>query len=826
MSTDSALGNGIEGLARWSLRLFGGFELSVLPGGERVASPGKRERVLLAYLALSPNSRQPRRKLAALLWGDATDETALDNLRTCVWGLRKALGDTEHRVIASEGEDIVLNAAAFEVDALAFRRLAAQSGRSDLKEAANLYSGEFLDGLGLESEEFESWRRGEAARYRDRIVDVLTRLMTQLSECGETERAIETGVRILRLEPLHEAAVRRLMRLYGESGRRGAAVQLYRTFADGLRTELAALPEAETRVVFAEVSRGGEERTSGASAADTKDTKLPPRSTRMARPSDAPDGPLRLPTRPFFRWRAPLAILAGVLIVAAALISYRPFAFLGTIAESPQAAVAERAISAPQASAISIVVLPFTNLSGDASQEFFSDGMTEEITAALAKVPNLRVVARTSAFQFKGQNQDVRVVGQSLGASHVIEGSVRKVDNRVRISAQLIDAGNGTHLWTENYDGDLTDIFAVQEEIAQAIAKALRVPLGLQQGQRLVSNRTNDVDSYQQYLRAKALVASRGLRPLADAAALLEQVVARDADFAPAWALLAQAYALTPTYHPAVRSGTTDEARPVVDASLPKAEVAAQRAIQLDANSASGYLSLGLARAVRGKFAIAEQLYSKALVLDPNNPDALHLYGYLLAEVGRVKEAIAIRQQLLALEPFVPVYKGNTALALWLNGQDTAAIALLKTLAPGDGFRAYNLARIYASADRYNEAADELLAVPRGDQEIRTAAVRLLRTAPATAASPQTLPRLGVLGFVYVNVGALDRALDYQESTVDAGFVSLAETLTIWHPAYTRVRKTERFKTYVRKAGLVDYWRAKGWPEFCHPTGADDFVCA
>src|SRR5205085_9254931 len=121
MNTASALDNGVDGPARWSLRLFGGFELGLLPGGERLALPGKRERVLLAYLALSPNCRQPRRKLAALLWGDATDETLLDNLRACVWKLRKALGDTEHGVLASEGEDIVLEVAAFDVDVLAFR---------------------------------------------------------------------------------------------------------------------------------------------------------------------------------------------------------------------------------------------------------------------------------------------------------------------------------------------------------------------------------------------------------------------------------------------------------------------------------------------------------------------------------------------------------------------------------------------------------------------------------------------------------------------------------------------------------------------------------
>src|ERR1041384_4055198 len=165
MDGASALGKESEAPARWSLRLFGGFELSALPGGERVALRGKRERVLLAYLALAPHNRQPRRKLAALLWGDATDETLLDNLRASLWKLRKALDDTEHRVLASDGEDIALDAQAFETDTRAFQRLATNADRVGLEAAAKLYAGEFLDGLDIDSEEFEAWRRTEATRY-------------------------------------------------------------------------------------------------------------------------------------------------------------------------------------------------------------------------------------------------------------------------------------------------------------------------------------------------------------------------------------------------------------------------------------------------------------------------------------------------------------------------------------------------------------------------------------------------------------------------------------------------------------------------------------
>src|SRR6266446_7560961 len=210
MDTSSTSGTGVEGPARWSLCLFGDFQLGERGSGEKVALPGKRERVLLAYLALSANGRQPRRKLVTLLWGEAADETTLENLRTSVFNLRKALGDTERQIIASEDRDIVLDASAFEVDVLSFRRLAAGPGVAELEEAAKLYAGDFLEGLSIESEEFESWRREEATRSKGRALDVLTKLMAQLTASGDSERAIETGLRTLRLEPLHRSEERRV----------------------------------------------------------------------------------------------------------------------------------------------------------------------------------------------------------------------------------------------------------------------------------------------------------------------------------------------------------------------------------------------------------------------------------------------------------------------------------------------------------------------------------------------------------------------------------------------------------------------------------------
>ena len=803
--------------ARWSLRLFGGFEVSVLPGGERVTSLGKRERVLLACLALNPKG-QPRRKLAALLWGDATDETLLDNLRACVWKLRKALGDTEHRSIASEGEDIVLDGAAFEIDVWEFRRLAAQSGRSELEAAAKLYSGELLEGLDINSEEFESWRRAEATHDRGRAVDVLARLMAQLCESGESERAIETGERILRLEPLHEAAIRRLMGLHAKNGRRAAAVQLYRTLADALRTEFDGRPEAETRLAFSEIARGGEDLASDPPAADVKVRAV---SAIVARSSEAPREPLRAAKRAAFGVIGALA-LAGGLIVAITLITTRQFAFPGP----PQAAVTERTAFASPTGGISVAVLPFTNMSADASQEFFSDGITEEITAALAKIPGLRVVARTSAFQFKAQNRDIQSIGQQLHATHFIEGSVRKEGGRVRVTAQLVEADNGIGLWSDNYDRELKEIFTTQEDIAQAIAMALRMPLGLQQGDTLVRDQTTDLDSYQEYLRAKALVHARGMEPLAEAVTLLEKVVLHDPDYAPAWALLTEAYVLTPDYIPVYFSGAADELRRVADASLAKADKTAPRAIQLAPNLAEGYLALGFAQQVRGKWVSAEDLLSRAVMLDRDNPDGLHRYANLLAAVGRLKESLSMRLKLQALEPFVPIFSANTAAVQWMSGQNDAAVRTLEGLPPG-ALRGIFLSELYASQARYREAADAVAAIPSGiflpgTVEIATS---LLRKAPVPVESPQTLPRLGQLSFVYLHIGVPDHALDVREDEVRAGYIVDNDFARLWYPSYAALRKTERFKTLMRKSGLVEYWRARGWPQFCHPTTSDDFAC-
>lgn len=527
-------------------------------------------------------------------------------------------------------------------------------------------------------------------------------------------------------------------------------------------------------------------------------------------------------------------VLAGALLLVIALIAYDRLApSVGTVT-APRSTAA----GLPAAGSISIAVLPFVNLSSDPEQEFFSDGMTEEITSALAKVKALRVVGRTSAFEFKGQNKDLRAIGQALGASHLLEGSIRKEGNQIRVTAQLIRAEDGTHIWTDNYDRELKSVFAIQDEISQAIAGALQVPLGLNANESLVVSRAVDPEGYQQYLTAKAIIRARGRvgNDLMSAVRRLEQVVDRNPNYAPAWAALSLAYNFVPQEDESYISGQGGGMRRLAGIYIPKGEAAARRATELDPSSADAHAVLGVNIRVSGKRVESEEEIKRALALDPMNPDALHFFSQSLASAGKTREALPIRQQLQALEPFVPIYNLSTARILLADRQYEAALAVFKALPDQDRARSWGMAQAYAALGRYSEAADAILTTPAGISALTNAemAAQLLRKAPAPVPS-QDLPDIGGRdygsssgpGFVYLYVGATDKYiaswLANFETALDAGYLQTLETG--WYPWAASVRKTERFKAIVRKMGLVDYWRARGWPDHCRPVGADDFEC-
>jgi TolB-like protein len=468
-----------------------------------------------------------------------------------------------------------------------------------------------------------------------------------------------------------------------------------------------------------------------------------------------------------------------------------------------------------------IAVLPLENNSGDAAQDFLAGGLTDEIASVLTGLRGLGVVARSSSFQLKPADRDAKAAGKALNASHLVQGTARMMADRISLNLRLVDASNGGELWSQSYDAKLSDMFDIEEDVAKKVAASFKgnvvadVPL--------VRSRTKDIATYLDFLRARVAARPRGAAALGAAAPILEQVLAREPDFAPAAALLAYGYALTPLFAPSLRAGNPEEERKVVERTVPRSDALAKRATQLDPKSAEAFVALGYANMVQRKMLAAEDAFKQALALNPNQADGLHGYSQLLAALGRVKESLAMREHLQAGEQFIINYTADTAEIYWLAGETDKAVAMLQPFRPG---RTLELALVQASAGRYREAAAAMREMPATNYPPRMleGAAKILDAAAAKAA-PAELPRIGNLSFAFMHVGAPERVLEFYEDEIRGDYFQPISATWFWHPTYAAVRETARFKTVVRDLGFVEYWRARGWPPQCRAVGTDDFVC-
>ncbi len=348
------------------------------------------------------------------------------------------------------------------------------------------------------------------------------------------------------------------------------------------------------------------------------------------------------------RWPSGLLALVGgaALIAGGWWVGQRTGGDSGTVSDAGPAGGARLAyVDLSDDPRPSIAVLPFADMSPDGDQEYFSDGMTEEILNVLAKIRELRVAARTSTFALKDQDLTAAQWGDTLHVAYFVEGSVRKAGDQLRITAQLIDTSDGSHLWSENYDRSLDNVFQIQSEIAEAIADALTVPLGLTEGSDLVSP-TADIEAYDLYLTGRARLRERGAGVF-EAVDLFKAAVARDSMWAPAWAGLADATSLQvwydfPQFH--------DRELPF-DETLAEAEQAARRALNLNPRNPTALIALGNIQRDRYRWAEAEELYLQALDLDPDNAEAHQQYAEFLHKRGRVAEAVRSIDRAAALDP-------------------------------------------------------------------------------------------------------------------------------------------------------------------------------
>jgi serine/threonine-protein kinase len=311
----------------------------------------------------------------------------------------------------------------------------------------------------------------------------------------------------------------------------------------------------------------------------------------------------------------------------------------------------------------SVAVLPFVDMSPARDQAYFSDGVTEEILNALAHVPGLRVPARTSSFSFKGRNLQVREIARQLGVTNVLEGSVRKDGNRVRITAQLVDARSDAHLWSQTFDREVADVFAVQTEIARTVSDALKLRLADGGPVQAPSSAAHDL-----YLQGRFYWNRRSADDLRRAIQLFTDATRADPTYARAFAGLAEAYASLPIISSDVP----------VEATLAKAEQAATRAIALDSSLAEAYSALGYTYHWQWRWEEAGRALRRATELDPNDAAARQWYAEYLVKIGRGREAEGEVRRAVMLDPLSPIAQVNLGLVLMLDGRYQESIAQLE----------------------------------------------------------------------------------------------------------------------------------------------------
>jgi serine/threonine-protein kinase len=360
-------------------------------------------------------------------------------------------------------------------------------------------------------------------------------------------------------------------------------------------------------------------------------------------------------------------------------------------------------IPAPvEKSRLAIAVLPFTDLSPQKDQEYFSDGMTEELIDALTKLEGCRVVSRTSAFAFKGKEQDIRAIGKQLNVSHTLAGSVRKAGNRLRINAQLTNVEDGFQLWSEKYDRELDDVFAIQDDIASALVKKLKMKLTGEQGNRLVKRYTENLDAYNLYLQARFHLNKRTEEGLQKGVAYCEQAIALDAKCALAHAGLADGFALL---------GFQGFLPP--KEAMPKAKAAAEQALKIDNDLAEAHISLGYIHAIYDwNWRESEKEFLRALDLNPNHATAHYWYAlWQLLPTGQFESCLAEITKAQELDPLSLVLKAGIGWQYYFARQfDQAIEALQKTLEMDENFLFARdlLGQAYAQNGLHEQAIAEM----------------------------------------------------------------------------------------------------------------------
>ncbi len=495
-----------------------------------------------------------------------------------------------------------------------------------------------------------------------------------------------------------------------------------------------------------------------------------------------------------------IAAIVGVVLVAVAL-------FTVTRRNNQPTESASGVVS-------SVAVLPLVNVGGSREDEYFSDGMTDELATVLSKISGLRVASRTSAFSFKGKKMNVADIGRALNVQAVLEGTVRRAGGKLRVTGQLTSVRDGLSLWSDSYERDASDVFAVQDDVARAIAEALKLRLASTSSSPQAGAGTTNIQAYDTYLRGRYFWNARGADNLRRAIDYFDQAIATDPNFSRAYAARAITYALLPEY---------SDASPA-DA-LQKTRADGEKALAGDSTLAEAYTGIALAFVHSRNWDQAEQAYKKAIALDPDYATAHQWYGELLYNTSRLDSSVAETALARKVDPLAPILAAANSYALSLARRYPEAITVAKQgleLAPNLGVLHSVAAQIYvglgdaANARREMELAAKLdhelflrqgqlayVYAATGDRPAAVAVLERMRKDPAAEQKHSVALAIG-----YLSLGDKAKALELLERAErnhDVGLLTAASPLD--DPLYAPVRNDPRFLAIMERMGLNKFMK-------------------
>ncbi len=462
----------------------------------------------------------------------------------------------------------------------------------------------------------------------------------------------------------------------------------------------------------------------------------------------------------------------------------------------------------------SIAVLPFADMSPNGDQEYFGDGIAEELLNELVRLDGLRVAGRTSSFSFKGTNENLNAIAEALNVGAILEGSIRKDGDRIRITAQLINAADGYHLWSDTYDRELADIFAIQEEIATSVSGALGVTLGVGGVNAFQGAGTRNIEAYEAYLQGLGSDHDESIR-------FLERATQLDPNYSAAWSQLG------------FRTGGTQwisnpEETPEI---LDRAYAFVLRAVELDPESAQSTSLLGTILYSRRDWIRGEAAHHRALSLLSDRPN-LSQYGNLLMRAGRSAAALEQYEKAEAVEPlggqlvgyrvYVALAQGRFANArealAWSPEHRTIERRLSIALNEGDS------EDIKATIAAMPPTAISTTALYSPVLSVFDSTEMVLSTLQATYADngsrwPSKLHDIALLAAYFGDPELALQTIGEEARNTTVGLQA------VWYPMMSEVRQLPGFKELVTDLNLVTYWRASGWADLCQPLGDDDFEC-